>query len=122
MQTLEVAIGLVFVYLMLSLVCTAAEALLVKGAIDAHAPKVSQVAAHASSELTAWNAAARAAQDAAPGSDWSRPHGMFTLAMDFADTRRSDPSCLPGVIVLRPRNQSTTTVVQRLDAMVRAMA
>ena len=99
MQTLEVAIGLVFVYLMLSLVCTAAnellsqwfnsrattlkvgidallrnvtdpidtaaEALLVKEAIDAHATKGLEVAAHAPSELAAWNFAARAAQDAA---------------------------------------------------------
>ena len=43
MQTLEVAIGLVCVYLMLSLVCTAAEALLVKGAIDAERPGTTAV-------------------------------------------------------------------------------
>ena len=99
MQTLEVAIGLVFVYLMLSLVCTAAnellsqwfnsrattlkagidallrnvtdpidsaaEALSVKRAVDAHAAKESEVAAHAPSELAVWKAAARAAEDAA---------------------------------------------------------
>lgn len=99
MQTLDVAVGLVFVYLMLSLVCTAAnellsqwfnsrattlkqgidallrnvsapidtaaEALSVKQAMDAHAAKEAEVAAHAPAELAAWKVAARVAEDAA---------------------------------------------------------
>ena len=47
---------------------------------------------------------------------------LLTLDMDFADTRRYDPSRSPGVIVLRPRDQSISAVVQCLDAAVRALA
>ncbi len=47
---------------------------------------------------------------------------LLTLDMDFADTRRYDPSRSPGVIVLRPRDQSITAVVQCLEPAVRALA
>ena len=46
---------------------------------------------------------------------------LITLDMDFADTRRYDPSRSPGVIVLRPRDQSIGAVLQCLDAAIRAL-
>lgn len=47
---------------------------------------------------------------------------LLTLDMDFADTRRYDPSRSPGVIVLRPRDQSIRAILQCLDAAVRALS
>ncbi len=47
---------------------------------------------------------------------------LFTLDMDFADTRRYDPSRLPGVIVRRPRDHSIRAVLQCLEAAVRALS
>lgn len=47
---------------------------------------------------------------------------LLTLDMDFADTRRYDPSRSPGVIVLRPRDQSIRAVMHCLDAAVRALS
>ncbi|MEO7962793.1 MAG: DUF5615 family PIN-like protein [Gemmatimonadaceae bacterium] len=47
---------------------------------------------------------------------------LITLDMDFADTRRYDPSRSPGVIVLRPRDQSIRAVLLCLEAAVRALA
>lgn len=47
---------------------------------------------------------------------------LLTLDLDFADTRRYNPSRSPGVIVLRPTNQSIGSVLQCLEAAVRALA
>ncbi len=47
---------------------------------------------------------------------------LLTLDVDFADTRRYDPSRSPGVIVLRPRNQSIRAVLLCLEAAVRALS
>jgi len=47
---------------------------------------------------------------------------LLTLDMHFADTRRYDPSRSPGVLVLRPRDQSIRAVLQCLDAAVRALS
>ena len=37
---------------------------------------------------------------------------LITLDTDFADTRRYDPARSPGVIVIRPRDQSIGSVLQ----------
>jgi predicted nuclease of predicted toxin-antitoxin system len=47
---------------------------------------------------------------------------LVTLDTDFADTRRYDPGRSPGVIVLRPRDQSIRAVLQCLDGAMRALA
>ncbi|MEO6331170.1 MAG: DUF5615 family PIN-like protein [Gemmatimonadaceae bacterium] len=47
---------------------------------------------------------------------------LITLDTDFADTRRYDPGRSPGVIVLRPRNQSIPAIIQCLDGAIRALA
>ena len=47
---------------------------------------------------------------------------LITLDTDFADTRRYDPARSPGVIVLRPRDQSIGAVLQCLKAALRALA
>jgi predicted nuclease of predicted toxin-antitoxin system len=47
---------------------------------------------------------------------------LVTLDTDFADTRRYNPGRSPGVIVLRPRNQSIGAVLQCLDGAIRALA
>ena len=47
---------------------------------------------------------------------------LLTLDMDFTDTRRYDPSRSPGVIVLRPHDQSIRSVLQCLEAAVRALS
>ena len=46
---------------------------------------------------------------------------LVTLDGDFADTRRYDPSRSPGVIVLRPRNQSLRAILHCLDGAIRAL-
>ena len=46
---------------------------------------------------------------------------LVTLDTDFADTRRYDPGRSPGVIVLRPRDQSILSVLQCLDGAIRAL-
>ena len=45
---------------------------------------------------------------------------LVTLDTDFADTRRYDPGKSPGVVVLRPHNQSIRAVLQCLDGAIRA--
>jgi len=45
-----------------------------------------------------------------------------TLDTDFADTRRYNPARSPGVIVLRPRDQSIRAIVDCLEGAVRALA
>lgn len=47
---------------------------------------------------------------------------LVTLDTDFADTRRYDPAKSPGVIVLRPHNQSMRAVLACLDGAIRALA
>jgi predicted nuclease of predicted toxin-antitoxin system len=47
---------------------------------------------------------------------------LITLDTDFADTRRYNPARSPGVIVLRPVNQSVGSVLQCLDAAIRALS
>jgi predicted nuclease of predicted toxin-antitoxin system len=46
---------------------------------------------------------------------------LITLDVDFADIRRYDPARSPGVIVLRPRDQSIVAVLDCLDAAIRAL-
>jgi predicted nuclease of predicted toxin-antitoxin system len=46
---------------------------------------------------------------------------LVTLDNDFADIRRYDPARSPGVIVLRPRNQSIRASLECLAAAVRAL-
>jgi predicted nuclease of predicted toxin-antitoxin system len=46
---------------------------------------------------------------------------LVTLDLDFADTRRYDPSRSPGVIVLRPTDQSVDAIVQCVDGAIRAL-
>jgi len=46
---------------------------------------------------------------------------LVTLDTDFADTRRYDPARSPGVIVLRPTNQSIQSCLGCLDVAVRAL-
>lgn len=46
---------------------------------------------------------------------------LVTLDTDFADTRRYDPAKSPGVIVLRPGNQSIQACLDCLDVAVRAL-
>ena len=47
---------------------------------------------------------------------------LMTLDLDFADTRRYNPGRSPGVIVLRPTDQSIRAALQCLDAAVRALS
>lgn len=47
---------------------------------------------------------------------------LVTLDTDFADVRRYDPGRSPGVIVLRPRDQSLEATLACLDAAIRALA
>ena len=47
---------------------------------------------------------------------------LVTLDTDFADTRRYDPARSPGVIVLRPRDQSIRSVLQCVDGAIRALS
>jgi len=47
---------------------------------------------------------------------------LVTLDTDFADTRRYNPGRSPGVIVLRPRDQSIQSVLQCLHGAIRALA
>jgi predicted nuclease of predicted toxin-antitoxin system len=47
---------------------------------------------------------------------------LITLDMDFADVRRYDPGKSPGVIVLRPHNQSIRSVLVCLEAAVRVLS
>jgi predicted nuclease of predicted toxin-antitoxin system len=47
---------------------------------------------------------------------------LVTLDSDFADTRRYDPARSPGVIVLRPPDQSIRACLQCLDGAIRALA
>ncbi len=46
---------------------------------------------------------------------------LVTLDTDFADTRRYDPGRSPGVIVLRPRDQSIGATLQCLESAIRAL-
>jgi predicted nuclease of predicted toxin-antitoxin system len=47
---------------------------------------------------------------------------LVTLDLDFADTRRYAPERSPGVIVLRPENQSIQACLACLEGAVRALA
>ena len=47
---------------------------------------------------------------------------LVTLDTDFADTRRYDPGDSPGVIVLRPPDQSIRACIDCLDGAIRALA
>jgi predicted nuclease of predicted toxin-antitoxin system len=47
---------------------------------------------------------------------------LITLDTDFADTRRYDPGTSPGVIVLRPRDQSIASCLRCVDAAIRLLA
>lgn len=47
---------------------------------------------------------------------------LVTLDTDFADIRRYDPARSPGVVVLRPRDQSIPALLECLDAAIRALA
>ena len=47
---------------------------------------------------------------------------LVTLDTDFADTRRYNPETSPGVIVLRPANQSIRSIMACLDDAIRALA
>ena len=47
---------------------------------------------------------------------------LVTLDLDFADTRRYAPERSPGVIVLRPHDQSIRACLACLDGAVRALA
>ncbi|MHB1094622.1 MAG: DUF5615 family PIN-like protein [Gemmatimonadaceae bacterium] len=47
---------------------------------------------------------------------------LVTLDTDFADTRRYNPARSPGVIVLRPRDQSIRATLDCLEGAVRALA
>jgi predicted nuclease of predicted toxin-antitoxin system len=47
---------------------------------------------------------------------------LITLDTDFADTRRYNPARSPGVIVLRPANQSIRSILACLDDAIRALA
>ncbi|MEO7521147.1 MAG: DUF5615 family PIN-like protein [Gemmatimonas sp.] len=47
---------------------------------------------------------------------------LLTLDNDFADTRRYNPGRSPGVIVLRPREQSIGSVLGCLESAIRALA
>ena len=46
---------------------------------------------------------------------------LVTLDSDFADIRRYDPGRSPGVIVLRPRDQSIKASLECLDAAIRGL-
>ncbi|HLA13741.1 MAG TPA: DUF5615 family PIN-like protein [Gemmatimonadaceae bacterium] len=47
---------------------------------------------------------------------------LVTLDTDFADTRRYDPARSPGVIVLRPTDQSVKACMKCLEGAIRALA
>lgn len=47
---------------------------------------------------------------------------LVTLDTDFADIRRYDPARSPGVIVLRPRDQSIRACLECLAGAIRALA
>lgn len=47
---------------------------------------------------------------------------LITLDLDFADTRRYAPEGSPGVIVLRPENQSIQACLACLEGAIRALA
>ena len=47
---------------------------------------------------------------------------LVTLDTDFADTRRYNPARSPGVIVLRPTEQSIQAILACLDVAIRALA
>ena len=47
---------------------------------------------------------------------------LVTLDLDFADTRRYDPAKSPGVIVLRPADQSIRACMRCLEGAIRALA
>lgn len=47
---------------------------------------------------------------------------LVTLDTDFADTRRYNPARSPGVIVLRPRDQSIGAILHCLEGAIRALA
>ena len=47
---------------------------------------------------------------------------LVTLDTDFADTRRYNPARSPGVIVLRPRDQSIRATIECLEGAARALA
>lgn len=47
---------------------------------------------------------------------------LVTLDLDFADTRRYAPERSPGVIVLRPADQSIRACLACLDGAIRALA
>lgn len=46
---------------------------------------------------------------------------LVTLDTDFADTRRYNPERSPGVIVLRPRDQSIRATLLCLESAIRAL-
>ena len=46
---------------------------------------------------------------------------LITLDTDFADIRRYDPGRSPGVIVLRPHDQSIRACIECLEGAVRAL-
>jgi predicted nuclease of predicted toxin-antitoxin system len=47
---------------------------------------------------------------------------LITLDTDFADIRRYDPTESPGVIVLRPHDQSIQACLECLGGAIRALA
>ena len=47
---------------------------------------------------------------------------LITLDTDFADTRRYNPARSRGVVVLRPVNQSVGSIMQCLEAAIRALS
>lgn len=47
---------------------------------------------------------------------------LVTLDLDFADTRRYDPARSPGVIVLRPSDQSIAACLWCVDGAIRLLA
>ena len=46
---------------------------------------------------------------------------LVTLDTDFADTRRYNPERSPGVLVLRPANQSIRAILGCLDLAIRVL-
>ena len=46
---------------------------------------------------------------------------LVTLDTDFADTRRYNPAKSPGVIVLRPGDQSITSCLRCVDGAIRLL-
>jgi predicted nuclease of predicted toxin-antitoxin system len=71
--------------------------------------------AHDEGPASATDAAIQAARD-------RERRILVTLDTDFADTRRYNPERSPGVIVLRPVNQSIHAIIACLDDAIRALA